>query len=78
MINENNFHDGVDGNHSIKNIMINSLYYIISNDDPFLNYLYLIVIIYMLFGFIFSFKKIKIFLGDSGSIPIGLLMGWIF
>ena len=39
---------------------------------------YLIVIIYMLFGFIFSFKKIKIFLGDSGSIPIGLLMGWIF
>tara|TARA_X000000950_G_scaffold287495_1_gene399991 strand:+ start:4807 stop:5823 length:1017 start_codon:yes stop_codon:yes gene_type:complete len=78
MINENNFHDGVDGNHSIKNFMIIVGYMIISMNDQILNSIYYIILIYMFCGYVFSFNKIKFFIGDSGSIPIGLIMGWLF
>ncbi len=80
IINVTNFYDGVDRNLLINLIGINSglliisKFYEISDSYYFIS---LILLIFSLFGLLNYFKFNRFFLGDSGSIPLGYILGWL-
>lgn len=80
IINITNFYDGVDRNLLINLIGINSGLLIISKfygiSDSYY-FISLTLLIFSLFGLFNYFKFNRFFLGDSGSIPIGYILGWL-
>lgn len=81
LINENNFIDGIDANCGIKIFFISIGYLFLNKFYEFNLYMndiciFLIVIAPLIILFNKT-NKFKSFLGDSGAIPIGLIMGWL-
>ena len=79
IINITNFIDGLDGmiGSSFICIFITTIIYFILNDIKTINFYIGILLLPLLISFIFFNKpKAKIFLNDSGSIPLGYIFGF--
>ena len=80
IINSTNFIDGSDGTHIFQSasvfLTLSIIFYLINQ-----NFFFVISLFNFLLSFIFLFfnfnKKFKMFMGDSGSIPCGFVMGWL-
>ena len=80
IVNLTNFFDGVDFLITIKIFFVSFAYLIIGineNDNLIFNISLILVLSSILLGY-FNLYPAKFFFGDSGSIPIGFLLGWIF
>jgi len=81
LINIYNFLDGSNGYLTINSIppfLIFSFVYFEKNLINFNSYLSLFMILILSVYLIFNFPKAKLFIGDSGSIIIGYLIGYLF
>ena len=79
VINITNFVDGLDGmiGTSILGVLITSIIFLILFKIQSLNFYIAITLMPFLFSFlIFNKPKAKIFLNDSGSVPLGYIMGF--
>jgi UDP-N-acetylmuramyl pentapeptide phosphotransferase/UDP-N-acetylglucosamine-1-phosphate transferase len=81
IINVTNFIDGVDGMFSTKlifsSIGLGINFFILK--EYFYFYICLLLLIYGTVFIFFNFKKKnKSFIGDTGTIPIGFIIGWLF
>ena len=78
LINSFNYFDGIDGSLSFTTISTLVILYFLSNDENIRLFLKLIIIpilLYLCFNFsIFTFQKL--FLGDSGSLLLGFIIGF--
>ncbi len=80
IVNLTNFFDGVDFLITIKIFFVSLAYLIIGineNNNLIINISVILVLSSILLGY-FNLYPAKFFLGDSGSIPVGFLLGWIF
>ncbi len=82
IINSTNFIDGIDGSLNLISISTILTLIFISNVLGFvfleeLNILLISFCCCILPFIIFNFPKAKVFCGDSGSIPIGYMLGWL-
>ena len=82
IINLSNFIDGADANFGIF-FMVNSINLLIlelfnNQSILFINLFILMFFISILAIFFSKNIKLKFFLGDSGSIPLGFMIGWLF
>tara|TARA_B100001093_G_scaffold520372_1_gene615166 strand:+ start:104 stop:1060 length:957 start_codon:yes stop_codon:yes gene_type:complete len=80
IINLTNFFDGVDFIITIKLFFVSLIYLIIGlleNNFILCNLSFILLIASLILSF-FNFYPAKFFLGDSGSIPLGFLLGWVF
>ncbi len=79
LINAFNYFDGLDGTLSFTTISVLSILYFLTVDENIKIFLVLILIPLLIFLFFnFSiFKLPKLFLGDSGSLLLGFIMGYI-
>lgn len=81
IINISNFYDGLDRNLFINLLGISSGFLMLSylnNENDSFYFISLTLVIFSIFGLLNYFKFNRFFLGDSGSIPIGYLLGWLF
>tara|TARA_B100001248_G_C27349990_1_gene440827 strand:+ start:62 stop:1069 length:1008 start_codon:yes stop_codon:yes gene_type:complete len=82
IINSTNFIDGIDSSLNIITVSTIIATIVISNIIGFiflkeLNILLISFLCCMLPFIIFNFPRAKVFCGDSGSIPIGYVLGWL-
>lgn len=80
IINLTNFYDGVDFIITIKTFFVSILYLFLgyySNDNIVINLSIILILSSILLSY-FNIHPAKFFLGDSGSIPLGFILGWLF
>jgi UDP-N-acetylmuramyl pentapeptide phosphotransferase/UDP-N-acetylglucosamine-1-phosphate transferase len=80
IINSTNFMDGYDGMFSFQTISVFSTFaavFFLINENYYLYISLLSGIISIIFIYFNFNKKYKMFIGDSGSIPAGFIIGWL-
>ena len=80
VINSTNFIDGYDGMFSFQTVSIffgfATIFYLINEEFHLMIslFMFFIGIIFLPFNFL---KKLKMYIGDAGSIPTGFILGWM-
>jgi len=81
LINIYNFIDGSNGYLTINSLQVFFSFCLIAIEKNFLGfnfYLSFLMILFLLVFLLFNFPKAKIFIGDSGSVTIGYIVGYLF